>query len=49
MFREIEKLFLPELAIWPELELEKLVSKLSLVADIVAQVEIVGHCDNLQL
>ena len=48
MFRESNP-FLPELAIRPELKLEKLVSKLSLVANIVAQVEIVGHCDNLQL
>ena len=48
MFRESNP-FLPELAIRPELKLEKLVSKLSLVADIVAQVEIVGHSDSLQL
>jgi len=32
-----------ELAIWPELKLQKLVSKLSLVTDIIAQVEVVGH------
>ena len=40
---------LPEFAIRPELKLKKLVSKLSFVADIVAQVEVVGHCDSLQL
>ena len=40
----------PEFAIRPELELEELVAKLALVADIVAQVEVVGHGgDNLQL
>merc|ERR1719378_341035 len=38
-----------ELAIGPELKIQKLVSKLALVAHIVAQVEIVGHGDNLQL
>ena len=36
---------LPEFAIRPELKLKKLVPKLPLVADIVAQVEVVGHVD----
>ena len=40
---------LPKFAVRPELKLEELVSKLPLVADIVAQVEVVGHCNNLQL
>ena len=40
---------LPEFAVRPELKLEKLVAKLPLVADIVAQVEVVGHGHNLQL
>jgi hypothetical protein len=32
-----------QLTVRPELELEKLVAELALVADVVAQVEIVGH------
>ena len=43
MFQEIKKPFLPEFAIRPELKLEKLVTKLALVSNIVAEVEIVGH------
>jgi len=34
-----------ELAVWPELKLEELVSKLAFVSNIVAQVEVVGHVD----
>ena len=39
--------YLPQLAIRPELKLEKLVAKLALVADIVAEVEIVGHTQSI--
>ena len=50
MHREENVSFLPELAVWPELELEELVSELAFVSDIVAQVEVVGHVDaNLQI
>ena len=37
----------PEFAIRPKLKLEKLVSEFSLVADVVAQVEVVRHPDKL--
>ena len=48
--REEDVSFLPELAVWPELKLEELMSELALVSDIVAQVEVVGHVDaNLQI
>ena len=40
--------YLPQLAIRPELKLEKLVTKLALVANIVAEVEIVGHTQSIQ-
>ena len=50
MHREEDVSFLPELAVWPELKLEELVSKLAFVSNIVAQVEVVGHVDtNLQI
>ena len=50
MHREKYVSFLPELAVWPELKLEELVSELAFVSDIVAQVEVVGHVDaNLQI
>ena len=50
MYREEDVLFLPELAVWPELKLEELMSELALVTNIVAQVEVVGHVDaNLQI
>ena len=50
MHREENVSFLPELAVWPELKLEELVSELAFVSDIVAQVEVVGHVDtNLQI
>ena len=39
----------PEFAIRPKLKLEKLVSEFSLVADVVAQVEVVGHDSTLQI
>merc|ERR550525_814916 len=34
-----------ELAVWPELKLEELMSELAFVSNIVAQVEVVGHVD----
>ena len=50
MHREEDVSFLPELAVWPELKLEELMSELAFVSDIVAQVEVVGHVDaNLQI
>ena len=50
MRREEDVSFLPELAVWPELKLEELMSELAFVSDIVAQVEVVGHVDaNLQI
>ena len=50
MHREEDVSLLPELAVWPELKLEELVSELAFVSDIVAQVEVVGHVDaNLQI
>ena len=50
LHREEDVSLLPELAVWPELKLEELVSELALVSDIVAQVEVVGHVDaNLQI
>ena len=50
MHREEDVTLLPELAVRPELKLEELMSKLALVSDIVAQVEVVGHVDaNLQI
>merc|ERR1719187_1170915 len=39
----------PEFAVWSELELQKLMSKLSLVPNIVTQVEIVRHRGYLSL
>ena len=48
--REEDVPFLPELAVWPELKLEELMSELAFVSDIVTQVEVVGHVDaNLQI
>ena len=40
---ERRKIYLPKLAIRSELELLKLVTELALVANVVAEVEIVGH------
>ena len=36
-------LTLPELAVWSELKLQKLVSKFSLVANIITEIKIVRH------
>ena len=36
---------LPKLAIGPELELEEFVTEFPLVANVIAEVEVVAHCD----
>ena len=36
-----------QLTVGPELELEELVSELALVADVIAEVELVGHLDKV--
>ena len=40
---ERRQIYLPKLAIRSELKLQKLVTELALVANVVAEVEIVGH------
>ena len=39
----MKMLYIPELAIRTKLKLEKLMTKFSLVADIITQIEIVAH------